>query len=135
MARKKLGRPTSMTEDTLSKLKEAFLMGCTDTEACLFANDISPATLYKYQEENPVFSELKAQWKQNPIVKARTSVLKGIAKNPQLALSFLERKLKNEFSLRQEVTGKDGKDLVPSPMLGGQTKDAVPTNDSDQETA
>ncbi len=39
------------------------------------------------------------------------------------------------YSTRQEHTGADGKDLIPSPMLGGQTKDAVPTNDSNQEAS
>ena len=128
------GRPTVMTPDTLAKLKEAFLMGCTDSEACLYAGDIAPATLYNYQEKNPKFLELKEQWKQNPILEARGSVLKGLRKNPQLALSFLERKLKSEFSTRSELTGADGKDLAPAPMLGGKTADAVPNNNSDHKT-
>lgn len=120
MAKEKRGRPTAMTDETLAKLKEGFLMGMTDSEACLYANDICPATLYKYQDEHPEYSELKDQWKQNPVLEARQSVLKGLRRDPDLALKFLERKKKDEFSLRSELTGKDGRDL-PTPIYGGKS--------------
>lgn len=47
---------------------------------------------------------------------ARKSVVQGLPKDRDLALKFLERKKKDEFSLRQEMTGKDGKDL-PTPII------------------
>lgn len=97
-----MARPTVMTEETLALLKEAFLLGMTDSEACLYAGDINPSTLYKYQDEHPEFSKRKEQWKQNPILEARQSVLKGIKRDPDLALKFLERKLKDEFSTKTE---------------------------------
>lgn len=117
----KNGRPTVMTNDTLAKLKEAFLLGCTDKEACLYAGDIHPSTLYKYQEENPDFTDQKERWKQYPILLARQTILRGIKTNPRLALAFLERKAKSEFSLRQELTGDEGRPL-PIPILGTLTK-------------
>lgn len=106
------GRPTVMTDEVLAKLKEAFLMGCTDREACLFA-DIHPATLYRYQEENPEFCDEKELWKENPFVLARTTILKSLKDNVMTAEWYLERKRKDEFSQRVEQTGADGKDLVP----------------------
>jgi len=119
--RKKLGRPTVMTPEVIEKLESAFLLGCTDNEACFIA-DISPAALYQYQEANPIFTERKLLLKENQIYLARESVAKGIKRDPKLALSFLERKLKSEFSLRTELTGADGKDLTPisidSSLLG-----------------
>jgi hypothetical protein len=124
------GHPTVMTPDTLFKLKEAFLMGMTDKEACLYANDIAPATLYNYQVAHPEFLEKKEQWKNNPIVLARQSVVNGLKRNPQLALAFLERKLKSEFATRSEFTGKDGKDLIPKPIM---ELDEFRKDDSNQE--
>lgn len=101
------GRPTVMTDKTLGKLKEAFLLDCTDEEACLFA-DISPSTLYEYQELNPEFSEKKKAWKQHPFLTARKTLIRAIKKSPQYALEYLKRKKKDEFSERSEHTGADG---------------------------
>ena len=115
------GRPPAMTPGTITKLEEAFALGCTDREACLWAN-IATTTLYKYQEKNPDFAERKAQLKETPILKARQSIVRALKDDPKLALSYLERKLKSEFSLRTEFTGADGKDLTPisidSALLG-----------------
>jgi len=97
-----MARPTVMTQEVIEKLEYAFSLGCSDNEACLHA-DISPATLYKYQESNPEFSERKAVLKESPIFLARQSVLKGLKDDPDLALKFLERRKKAEFSLRHEL--------------------------------
>ena len=53
--------------------------------------------------------------KERPILKARQTVVKALD-NPQQAQWFLERKVKNEFASRSELTGKDGKDLIPEPL-------------------
>lgn len=105
-----MGRPKKVTKEVLEKLEEAFLLGCTDREACFYA-DIALSTLYLYQEQNPEFSERKAELKENPILLARKTVVENLARDPELSLKFLERKRKKEFSPRQEVTGKDGKPL------------------------
>lgn len=96
-----MARPTVMTDDVIEKLEEAFAWGCTDIEACLWA-DISPATLYNYQEKNPEFLERKDSLKETPIMKARKSVVNNLEKDPKLALQFLERKKKDEFSTKTE---------------------------------
>jgi hypothetical protein len=95
------GRPTKMTPETVKKLEEAFLMGCSDLEACLFA-DISKQTLYTYQEKHPEFSDRKKILKENPVMEARKSVLRDMKKDGNLALKYLERKRKAEFSVKQE---------------------------------
>jgi hypothetical protein len=105
-------RPTIMTDDVIDKLEYAFSLGCSDNEACLHAN-ISPATLYNHQEKNPEFLERKRLLKDSPIFIARQAVIRGMQKNPELALKFLERKNKKEFSLRTEVTGADGTPVIP----------------------
>lgn len=95
------GRPTVMTKDVIAKLEQAFAIGCTDLEACLFAG-VSKDALYYYQHKNPKFTERKEQLKETPILKARTSVVNKLEADAELALKFLERKKKDEFSPRVE---------------------------------
>lgn len=64
------GAPTKMTPECLRLLREAFTWGCTDVEACCYA-DIAPSTLYLYCEKNPEFLELKNKLKEMPMMKAR----------------------------------------------------------------
>ena len=102
-----MARPTVMTPEVIEKLEEAFLLGATDIEACLVA-DIAPATLYQYQEKNPSFSERKASLKEMPVYKARQAVIGSFKRDPKIAMQYLERKRKDEFSTRTEMTGADG---------------------------
>lgn len=95
-----MARPTVMTANVIKKIEEAFALGCTDLEASLYAN-IAPATLCNHQDKNPAFLEQKEQLKMNPILKARKTVVESLD-NPDLALKFLERKKKDEFSTRSE---------------------------------
>ena len=97
----KIGRPTVMTTEILDKLKQAFMLGCTDGEACLFAN-ISTDTLYRYQVKNPDYAVKKAQWKENPILLARAEVIKGLKEKPDHALKVMER-LSKDYKQKQEV--------------------------------
>lgn len=100
------GQPTKMTPKTLKLLQDAFLLGCTDDEAC-FAADISHTTLYNYQKENPKYVDQKRQWKKRPVYLARKCVVDNVSEDKDLALKFLERKNKKEFSLRQENINAD----------------------------
>ena len=70
MAKNKGGRPTIMTDAVVHKLEEAFLMGCSDAEACFFA-DIAKQTLYNYQERHPEFVDRKERLKSNPLFLSR----------------------------------------------------------------
>ncbi len=106
------GRPPKINELIVSKLEEAFSLGCSDLEACFYAG-ISKQCLYDYQKLNPEFADRKESLKQRPILLARKTVVDGIQDDPDLALRFLERKKKDEFSTRQEneLSGKDGQPL------------------------
>lgn len=101
------GRPKIIDQEILLKLEVAFCMGCTDEEACQFAG-IGKSTLYLYQNEHPEFLEEKELWKENPTLKARAAVYMAMGTDSDLALKYLERKKKDEFSLRTEHTGKNG---------------------------
>lgn len=108
---KKEGRPTKFTPEVLNKLEEAFLLGCTDKEACLMA-DITQQTLIEWKKDKPDFSERIELLRQNPIREARQSLHKSIRRGDgKLALAYLERKVKDELSLRQEHTGLNGNSI------------------------
>ena len=96
------GRPTKLTPETIDKLRTAFLMGCSDIEACLYA-DISKTALYNYQQKNPDFVDQKEQWKEQLTLKARTVIANSLNnKDENTAKWYLERKAKNEFSTKVE---------------------------------
>ena len=123
--KKKTGRPLfdgRDEKDVVRLLEEAFALGCTDLEACLYA-DIGKTALYKYQDKHPEFAERKELLKNRPVLQARNSVIQAMKRDGNLALKFLERKAKAEFALRTELTGKDGADLLPKPILGGATQE------------
>ena len=105
------GRPTVMIPEILAKLEIAFKLGEDDRLACAYAG-IGTTTLYEYQLKHPDFKEQKAQWKQNPTHKARMTLFESLD-DPRWATWYLERKCKDEFSTRTELTGKDGESLVP----------------------
>ena len=108
------GRPTKVTPEVVTKLEQAFSMGCTDEEACLFA-DISRMSLQRYQEAHPSFRDRKALLKQKLVLKARSVIAEALnRKDENTAKWYLERKAKKEFSTRQEVTGEDGAPIVPT---------------------
>jgi len=121
----KTGRPTKVTPDVLRKLEEAFALGCSDVEACFFAG-LPKSTFYDYQQVHPEFSERKEVLKSRPVLLARQSVLRGLQEDATLALRFLERVKKDEFSLRQEITGKNGEKpagvVIYMPEEGKDTK-------------
>lgn len=101
--KKPVGRPTVMTQDVVCKLEQAWSMGCSDLEACLFA-DICKQTLYDYQAKHPEFVDRKERLKESLVLKARTVIANSLNnKDENTAKWYLERKRKDEFSIKQEV--------------------------------
>jgi hypothetical protein len=94
-------RPTVMTPEVIAKLEEAFAWGCTDREACLWA-DIAEKTLYLYQEKHPEFIQRKEALKDTPLLDSRVTVSRAVKRDPDLAMKYLERKKKDEFSTKSE---------------------------------
>lgn len=103
-----MARPTVMTPETIDKLRSAFLVGATNEEACGYAN-ISAKTLYNYIEKQPEFLQQIEAWKNEPILKAKTTVVKNLddTKNAQW---YLERKAK-DFKSKVDITS-DGEPLT-----------------------
>lgn len=109
MAKKKetRGRPTVMTEEVIRKIEEVAALDGSVEEMAYYA-DIHVATLYRYFEDHPDFSERIHKLRERPVLKARQRVVRGIDESFSNAMTYLERKKKREFSTRQEITGEDG---------------------------
>ena len=96
-------------EVVLSALRQAYAIGCPDCEAASLAGISGPA-LCRYLSEHPDFVEEKERLLQKQFVTARNSILKCISEGDgDLALRFMERKKKKEFStLSQIEIGEQG---------------------------
>ena len=96
------GRPTVMTPETVKKLEDAFIIGCTDEEACFYAN-ISKPTLYDYIKLHPEFSDRKEALKKSPSFKAKKNIVNALEEgDKETSKWYLERKNKDEFSTKTE---------------------------------
>jgi hypothetical protein len=105
------GRKPAITPTVLVKLREAFLMGCDDLEACTFAG-IAPATLYAHQKGNQTFSEWKEALKRTPFLKARKAIVNELEHNPEFAMRYMERKKKHEFAPQAKLTIDDQRETL-----------------------
>ena len=103
---RKVGRPPKNREAIMEKLLFAFSYDCTIGEACYYA-EIDEKTYYKILEEYPEFIQKINRARNRPIFKARQSVINSFD-DPNIALKYLERKAKAEFSTRQELTDQNG---------------------------
>lgn len=98
----KVGRPRAITPEKLGKLEEAFKLGCTNREACFYA-EVAESTFYDFLKEYPEYSDKIAMWKDYEKIKARYVVHKALEKGDRdMAKWYLERKAKDEFSTKQE---------------------------------
>jgi hypothetical protein len=104
-----------MTPEVIGKLEQAFLMGCTDLEACFSAN-ISKDVLYDYQAKHPEFADRKERLKSNPVMKARQAMLdlmesKDEGTKRRAATDTLNR-YDGKPKDKVELTGAEGKELA-----------------------
>jgi len=122
----KCGRPTVMTPTVIAKLEEAFTWGCTDIEACLWA-DISVAALWDYMQKYPEFSTRRDKLKKTPTLTARRTVVASLPGDNEMSLKYLERKEKREFSLRQEteIANREGEAFVVSEITAENVDDIL----------
>jgi len=99
---KNVGRPTKITKDILNKLEQAFAYCYTDEEACLYV-DISPRTLYNYQDKNPEFVQRKELLRKTPNLHAKEVLVKNIDNNLDQSRWWAKNKMGSEFSETQKV--------------------------------
>lgn len=93
------------------KTRRGIFNGLSDREACIYA-DIAVSTLYNYCKKHKEFSERKELLKDNIKMKSKLNVAHGIKKGDiNLSLWYLERKCKDEFSPKQEITHSGTMDI------------------------
>jgi len=95
----------------IQKLCQAWSVGASDREASSHAG-ITPSALCAYQKRHPEISVQKDALLETPILSARVALSQSIkAGDGALALKYLERKRKDEFSERREIVMEDSKRL------------------------
>ncbi|MDT0596103.1 hypothetical protein [Glaciecola petra] len=104
MTKNKVGRPTKMTESTVQLLEQAFAIGCSDVEACVYAG-INKSTLYSYCEKNPGFTDRKETLKTKPIMKAKMVINKALD-DGDLATAHKVIDRKEGSRIKQDITSK-----------------------------
>ena len=104
-----IGRPVLFNDEVIAKLEQAFSIGATALLACAYA-EISHTAYYNNIKQRPELAERFNNLRQKPILKALHTVTKTLD-DPKNAQWYLERKFKDDFALRQEITGKDGADI------------------------
>lgn len=107
----KLGRPTKLDDpEHREKLKAMALLDTTVEMMCKHAG-VSETAYYEYIKTHPEFLEEIDQLRSMPYRTAVETVNKAIATDPKIALAYLERKHKDEYSPRRELTGANGAGL------------------------
>ena len=102
MNKREAGRPPVVDIDVEAKLEEAFIRGCTDAEACLYAG-ISRTALYNHQKRYPEWVERKELLKEQAALRSRFNVYDAIESGDRdMSKWYLERKKKDEFSTKTE---------------------------------
>jgi DNA-binding XRE family transcriptional regulator len=96
------GRPTKFNDIVVQKLEEAFSIGASIPEACMYAN-ISKQTYYNWEKENKELFDRFDELKQKPIIKARRAVVNGLD-DPEFALKYLSKKKRDEFGDNIDIT-------------------------------
>lgn len=107
----KIGRKLFDGKDfniVIAKLEQVWSVGGSDKEASFYAN-IDPSALSRFLKSHPNISQRKQALLNNPNLKARFEMIKGMKDNPEFALKYVERKLPDEFAVknRVEITGQN----------------------------
>lgn len=99
--RERIGRPSKLTLETVTKLEHAFSIGCTVTEACFYAG-ISRNTYYRQVGENIELRDRFEGLQQRPALRARNTLFEALKHDAELAFKYLVRTHPEEFSARQQ---------------------------------
>lgn len=100
------GRPRADIEQYLTEIQPYLEVGCSLHESCLHAV-VPYTTVVDHMKRDDEIRKKIERMENVPILIARQSVVGTMAENADLALKYLERKKKDEFSLKseQEISG------------------------------
>lgn len=125
------GCPNSLTPHVVARLVAGFESGLNVTQALRYAG-IKKDVYYDAIKRDEEFSDKMraAQWHLN--MRSREVVARAIVEQSDVRVAqwYLERKAKDEFSLRRETTGAGGGAITveskrPKPISLGELHDAV----------
>lgn len=111
MSENKGGRPTLFTPELVGILERAFQDGANITQACLIAK-IHKDTYFTWIKNNQEFSDQMAEAQEYPTTIAKKVLVDRIKlKDAETSKWWVERREKQNFSLRNELSGPDGAPL------------------------
>jgi len=90
------------TPEIKKKLEEAFALDATQEEACAYAG-VSRPFLNRWWKDDPELRIRMEALRNNPTLLARQSVIRAMKNDGKLALKYLERKRKKEFSPQVDI--------------------------------
>ncbi len=124
------GAPSVLTPQVVAKLVAAFQNGLTKTQAFRYAG-ISKDAYYDGMKRDSEFADKMRAAQEHLNFKSREVIAKAIESGSDLnARWWLERKAKDEFSPRREVTGNKG-----GPVKTDNTNREVGATDAELEEA
>lgn len=107
------GRDTVMTEEKILELIACFHDGLNVQQAC-WQVEIHRDTYYHHYNTDPAFSDRMDRARQFLSMNSRRKIKEAIMNGDlKTARWYLERRDKDDFSSRTEVTGRNGKPLNP----------------------
>ena len=107
------GENMVMTDAVVRKFDEAFMMGLSDRQACVYVG-IPYSTFTTWLERNESYRTKKEELKENPKIWTKLNIVKAL-KEGDLETSkwYAERKMKDEgFNTRQELETKNTNENV-----------------------
>lgn len=115
------------TEEIRADKKKRFLEYFADVPVQKIAASyigVDEDTILNWKKADSVFSDqiefLQGEWIRQNVKEVKSKEW------------LLERLFRQHFSERKEITGADGKDLLPTPIMGGKSKN-VPSNNNISE--
>lgn len=127
------GQNYKENKEVLDKLAAAFAIDATIDEACFYAG-IDPDTYNRWKKNNPSkYAHLEAL-RQTPVLAARETLAKAVKNSPKIALKYLERKRRVEFSTRQEVDHTTDGRAILSPAILDQIDKVYGGDDGQKPT-
>ncbi len=136
-----LGRPTALDDHLFRKIKDLVLEGKNLREIAEIL-ELSYATMRDWEYENyKGFSDRMLSFKHERMIRKAEANLEVLqdSEDERVALQsntfVLETLSKKKYSKRVEQTGKDGKDLVPIPILNNLNNDVQDSNSNKEDIA
>lgn len=104
-----------LTEEESKKIEAAFMIDATPKEVVL-ETGLGYEKVLEWMATGDNHKRME-ELRTRPRWEAKKLVTKASGEDLKTAQWYLERKAKDEFSNRTELTGRDGKDLIPKPLL------------------